>query len=103
VREASSDDQKSSRHARARRKWSLDTTVYEVSNCDIKQGPCGPGYGNSPGSDIDINTGIVPNLVMESALGLNGEPVEKLTFEIKYDALAWTTTQPNLLGVIQDF
>jgi hypothetical protein len=84
-------------------KWSLDTMVYEVSHCDIKQGPCGPGYGNSPGSDIDINTGIEPNLVMQLALRLDGQPIEKLTFEIKYDALAWTTTQPDLLGVIKDF
>ena len=83
--------------------WSLDTTVYEVSHCDNQQGSCGPGYRNEPGSHIALNEGIQPKLVIELTLSRNHVAVEEEGFSIQYDALAWTTTQPNLEGVVQDF
>jgi hypothetical protein len=83
--------------------WSLNTDVYEVSHCDLQLGGCGPGYGNNPGSDIVFYEGVQPNLVIELTLLRNQVPVEEEGFVIHYDALAWTTTQPDLLGVIQDF
>ena len=83
--------------------WSLETSVYEVSHCDHEHGTCGPGYGNEPGRDGVNNAGIQPELVFELRLVHAGVAVEQLGFAITYDALAWTTTQPCLQGVIQDF
>jgi alpha-tubulin suppressor-like RCC1 family protein len=83
--------------------WSLETSVYEVSHCDHQRGTCGPGYGNEPGRDVVNNAGIQPELVFELRLVHAGVAVEQLGFSITYDALAWTTTQPHLQGVIQDF
>ena len=83
--------------------WSLDTTVYEVSHCDNQEGSCGPGYRNKPGSHLSFNRGIQPQLVIDLTLRRNNSPVEEGEFVIQYDALAWTTTQPNLERVIQDF
>jgi len=83
--------------------WSLGTTVYEVSRCDNQEGSCGPGYRNKPGSHLSFNRGIQPQLVIDLTLRRNNSPVEEGEFFIQYDALAWTTTQPNLEGVIQDF
>jgi hypothetical protein len=39
---------------------------------------------------------------MELTLLHDHIPGEALAFSIQYDALAWTTTQPDLKGVIQD-
>jgi hypothetical protein len=40
---------------------------------------------------------------MELTLSHNGAaPAEEVAFDIPYDALAWTTTQPDLTGVIHD-
>jgi hypothetical protein len=83
--------------------WSLDTSVYEVSHCDAQHGSCGTGYGNRPGDDEVLHPGIEPELAFELSLVHNGVAVEQLGFGITYDALAWTTTQPDLLGVIPDF
>jgi hypothetical protein len=83
--------------------WSLDTTVYEVSHCgNAQDGACGPGYRNSVGSSAPIRDGEQPELVIELTLSHDHGPVEALAFSTQYDALAWTTTQPDLKGVIQD-
>jgi hypothetical protein len=85
----------------AEKGWALETTVYEVSNCDIDSGACGAGYRNDVGFGSPIREGIEPQLVFELTL-LNPGPEVAQSFTIGYDALAWTTTQPNLKGVMQD-
>jgi hypothetical protein len=84
--------------------WTLSTTVYETSHCtNPEAGDCGPGYRNDPGSSVVARQGIQPELTIELSLSHNGgAPVEALDFDIPYDALAWTTTQPDIEGVIQD-
>lgn len=84
--------------------WTLTTTVYEVSHCsDPGDGECGPGYRNDVGTSSVIRAGIQPELTMELTLSHNNTTaVEALDFDIPYDALAWTTTQPELKGVIPD-
>ena len=84
--------------------WTLSTTVYETSHCsDPEDGGCGPGYRGDVGASVVARAGIQPELTIELSLSHNNTtPVEALDFDIPYDALAWTTTQPGLTGVIQD-
>jgi hypothetical protein len=84
--------------------WTLGTTVFETSHCTSPEGDdCGPGYRNDVGSSILNRPGIAPELTFELSLSHNGgAPLVALDFDIRYDALAWTTTQPDLQGVIKD-
>jgi hypothetical protein len=84
--------------------WTLSTAVYEVSHCsDPSNDACEPGYRSDVGFSVPGRSGIQPELVMELTLSHNGAaPAEEVAFDIPYDALAWTTTQPDLTGVIHD-
>jgi hypothetical protein len=84
--------------------WTLNTAVYEVSHCsDPSNDACEPGYRSDVGYSVPGRSGIQPELVMELTLAHNGgAPSEEVAFDIPYDALAWITTQPDLLGVIHD-
>ena len=84
--------------------WTLSTAVFEVSHCsDPSKDACEPGYRADVGYSVPGRSGIQPELVMELSLSHNGgAQVEEVAFDIPYDALAWTTTQPDLIGVIHD-
>jgi hypothetical protein len=84
--------------------WTLSTAVYEVSHCsDPNDDGCEPGYRSDVGFSVVGRSGIQPTLVIELTLSHNGgAPVEEDAFGVGYDALAWTTTQPGILGVIHD-
>lgn len=84
--------------------WTLGAAVYEVSHfSDPSNDACEPGYRSDVGFSVPGRSGIQPELVIELTLSHNGgAPVEAAAFDIGYDALAWTTTQPDLIGVIHD-
>jgi hypothetical protein len=84
--------------------WTLGTAVYEVSHCsDPSNDACEPGYRSDVGYSAVGRPGIQPELVIELTLSHSGgAPLEAVAFDMGYDALAWTTTQPDLIGVIHD-
>lgn len=93
-------------------RWGLKVDAYEVSNCIPTDGDCGPGYANTPGFSQVLRGGIKPELAFELTL-THRVYVPKLHkglvssfedgFVVPYDAIAWTETQANIAGRIQDF
>jgi hypothetical protein len=82
--------------------YGLVLKVYEVSTC--QQGKdCEPGYANDPGEANVLREGIDPELAFYLTLTYQGYNFGSYNFMLPYDAIAWTETQPNLKGVINDF
>lgn len=79
-------------------KWQLGMNIHEISFCDPGRGSCGPGYAGIPGTSVVDNPGIQPQLLLDFALKGGHDPSNRDadTAGFRYDAVAWTETQPNL-------
>ncbi len=82
--------------------YALGIKVYEVSSCEMGK-DCEPGYINDDGQTDVLRDGIEPELYFYAYLTYQGVPIYAQNFQLPYDAIGWTETQPNLKDVIDDF
>jgi hypothetical protein len=81
--------------------WGVKLNVYEVSTFDESKGYCEPGYTNDPGTSVALRAGIQPALCFQMVLTYNGDFYKDYWFVSPYDAIGWSETQWNLMGVLR--